>query len=101
VLRFWRPLVVHAVEHQPLFRALVGRNSGRFVERRFRKVVVTLVGEELAERDLGELPRQATVEFVAGGMMELLSSALDARTLSVDALDRQVQRFVARVLGAG
>ncbi|MEQ1504407.1 MAG: TetR/AcrR family transcriptional regulator [Myxococcota bacterium] len=97
-LRFVAPLIAHAIEHRPLFRALVGKHSGRVVERRFRQVVATLVGEELADRDLGGLPRDVAVRFVSGGVVELLSAALDGPPIVPDALDRQVQQLVGRVI---
>lgn len=98
VLAFAWPLVVHALEFRPLFRALIGKQSGRIMQRRFRALVFELVGEELAERDLGALPREATVRFVASGVVELLSWMLESRRAGAEAVDREIQALVARVV---
>lgn len=90
LLPFVRPLIEHALENQQLFRAVIGKHSGRVVERRFRQLVLTLVGEALIGRD------EATVRFVSGGLLEVLSSALDARALRVDPLAATIQALAAR-----
>jgi AcrR family transcriptional regulator len=98
-LTFAWPLIVHALEFRPLFRALIGKQSGRLIQRRFRGLVLDLVGEELAGRDLGDLPREATVRFVASGVVEILSWMLESRGGSAEAVDREIQALVGRVIG--
>jgi AcrR family transcriptional regulator len=99
-LDFVWPLIVHALEFRPLFRALIGKQSGRIIQRRFRTLVHDLVGEALAGRDLGELPREATVRFTASGVVEILSWMLESRAASAEAVDREIQALVGRVVRA-
>ena len=98
-LVFVWPLIGHALEFRPLFRALMGKQSGRIIQRRFRGLVHDLVGEELAGRDLGPLPRESTVRFVASGVVEILSWMLEGRTGDADAVDREIQLLVGRLTG--
>lgn len=95
LLPFVRPLIEHAIDNVRLFRAVIGKRSGRVVERRFRELVLVLVGEALAPRD------EPTVRFVAGGVLELLSAAIDARSLAVEPLNGRIQALTARCAGPG
>lgn len=99
VLHFSLPLAEHALENLTLFRALIGKHSGRVIQKRFRQVVFDLVGEELAGRDLGGLPLDPTVRFVAGGVVELLIGALEGRKVPADTIDANVQALAGRILG--
>lgn len=79
-LAFSRGLVEHAFEQRRVFLALVGKKSGLFVQRKFRELVLELVREDL-EAALPASPRRAgAVAFVAGGFLELLTAALEARS---------------------
>lgn len=93
VLPFVRPLIEHAADNVRLFRAVMGKHSGRVVERRFRLLVSTLVGEALAPRE------EPTVRFVAGGVIELMSAAIDGRSLQVEPLNGRIQELARRVVG--
>lgn len=95
VLRFVRPLIAHAASHRWLYRALVGKHSGRVIERRFRLVVLTLVAEELGVDDADPSAR-----FVAGGVLELLTGELERPSVAPDVLDAQIQALAGRLLPA-
>lgn len=94
-LRFVPPLIAHAASHRWLYRALIGKHSGRVIERRFRQVVHTLVAEEL-----GVDESDPTARFVAGGVLELLSQNLERPAIAAEALDAQIQSLVRRVVAA-
>ena len=98
ILRFTCPLLEHVLGQRPLFRALIGKNSGRVVQRRFHQLVNDLVAEELAHLDLGQLPRETTVRFVAGGVGDVLGSAIENRASKVEAVDAEIQLLVRTLL---
>jgi AcrR family transcriptional regulator len=98
VLQFALPLAEHALDNRRLFRALIGKHSGRVVQRLFRQLVLDLVADELATVDLGLLPREATTRFLGGGIVELLSGVLDARNARPEAIDADIQLLARRVL---
>jgi AcrR family transcriptional regulator len=79
-LRFSRGLIEHACEHRPLFRALVGHQSGTVVLRRFSALVRELVREDLSALLPAGPRRDATIAFVAGAFLELLSWSLELRS---------------------
>lgn len=75
-----RALLQHAWENHRLFRALVGKRSGELVLRRFRELVLALVREDLSGRVSAGPTFEATAQFVAGGLAQLLGWWLDARS---------------------
>jgi AcrR family transcriptional regulator len=70
-------LIEHAEENLRLYRAVVGRKSGRHVVRRFRDVVLRLVEADLAALAVDGRHRAAVALYVTGGFVELLTSWLD------------------------
>jgi len=104
-LAFARGVIDHAYEEQRLFRAIVGRHSGRPVEKLFRGMVVDLVRADLAAVAPGAPNLEATVQFVAGGFMALLVWWLEAPTplepAVVDALFHRLARPAVAALRAG
>jgi len=95
-LTFARGVIDHAFEEQRLFRAIVGRQSGRAVEKLFRGMVVELVREDLAAVAPRAPNLEPTVQFVAGGFMALLVWWLEApkplAPAAVDALFHRLAR---------
>ncbi len=75
-----RALLEHAWENHRLFRALVGKRSGEPVLRRFRELLLGLVREDLSTRGPAGPRFEATTQFVAGGLAQLLGFWLDARS---------------------
>jgi AcrR family transcriptional regulator len=74
-------LCEHADGQRRLFRALVGKKSGQAVLVRFRQMLIDLIREDLTGLPGAHL--EATVHYLAGGFMEMLTWWLDTRnTLS-------------------
>lgn len=74
---FAEVLIEHAKANRRLFRAVVGRNSGQSVLRRFRDVVLRLVEADLDGLGVDAAHRVVTVRYVGGGFIELLVAWLD------------------------
>ncbi|MCK6548339.1 TetR/AcrR family transcriptional regulator [Myxococcota bacterium] len=77
---FAEHLIEHARDNQRLFRAVVGRRSGKVVEDRFRGVVLEIVDAELAARGLAGPRRTALARYATGGFIELLAGWLERPT---------------------
>lgn len=77
--RFLEPLLTHALEHERLYFALVGRQSFQQMQWRFRDVLVTLLAAELAALAVPEPSRASIARFLAGGFLEHLLEALESR----------------------
>lgn len=76
---FLRGLMAHADESRRMFRAVIGKKSGLAVQRRFRQVVLELVGEDLAAMGVAEPRRQLTERYLAGALVEILMWWIDGR----------------------
>lgn len=98
VLRFVEPLIAHALEFRPLFRVVIGKPFGRVIQRRFRQLVVDRIEEELQDHDLGGLPRETTVRFVAGGVLDVLGGLLEVRAPDPVRANAEIQALVRRLL---
>jgi hypothetical protein len=59
-----------------MVQAMVGKRSGVVIQQLLHKMFVDLVRDEVkamaALREIGALPMEATVQFVAGGLFGLL-----------------------------
>jgi AcrR family transcriptional regulator len=77
---FVEPLLEHARDNTRLFRALVGKQGGRHILRRFRDVVVRLVEAELDGFDVARERRSAAALFISGGFVELMVTWLERPT---------------------
>lgn len=98
---FLPSLIEHARGHGRLFRAMVGKQSGQTIQRRFREMLVKLV-----EADLGRIGIDATrlrwvARYISGGLVEMLLVWLD-RPSSLDAkeLITLFERMTAGALGS-
>jgi len=97
-LGFARPLIVHAGENRRLFRALVGRKSGHFVQVRFRELVAELIDEDLKKVPKG-VDRDAAVRATAGAFCELVMWWSEGRTkLTADELASSFEVLCAPLL---
>ncbi len=100
-LGFSRGLIEHAHEQQRLFRALIGKRSGQLVQKKFRELVLDLVREDLAAALAPGPRRDGAVAFVAGGLFELLTWSLEAKSaLSPESVDALFHELAAPVLAA-
>lgn len=77
---FAQGLIEHVHENQRLFRAVIGKRSGLVVQRRFRLLLIELVGEDLAVGGIPEARREAAAHYIAGALFELLTWWVDSRS---------------------
>ena len=94
-LGFARGVIEHAAENQTLFRAIIGRRAGHFVEKHFRQLVVEIAKEELGQG-------AGAAHFVAGGLVQLLTWWVDGRRPVAEAADLEAlfRRLAAPALGS-
>jgi AcrR family transcriptional regulator len=98
-LAFSRGLVEHAHDHRRLFLAVVGKKSGLVVQRRFRDLVLDLVHEDLDAALPPGQTRDATVAFLAGAFLEVLTWALESKSPpSADDTDRLFRELADPIL---
>jgi AcrR family transcriptional regulator len=73
-LGFVPPLLAHVHEYQTVFRALIGRRSGHYVQDRFRELLVELVQAGLpgSARRSRAWPVEAQTHYLAGALFEML-----------------------------
>jgi AcrR family transcriptional regulator len=69
-LGFVPPLLAHVHEFQAVFRALIGRRSGHYVQDRFRELLVELV--QAGGHGGRGWAAQARSHYLAGALFELL-----------------------------
>lgn len=97
---FAEPLMIHAVQNERVFKAVLGRQSGQQVQWRFREVVVAALTRELTVLKAPAAGRATTAHFLAGGFLELLSELLEspspARAQSLAATFRRLALGVLR-----
>jgi AcrR family transcriptional regulator len=100
-LGFARGLIAHVHDNQQLFRAIVGRRAGHFIEHRFRQLVIDVVRDSLAGLQLARPIAEATVHHVAGAFVQLLTWWIDGRApLDPDELEALFVRLSAPALTA-
>lgn len=100
-LGFARGLIEHADENRRLFLALLGRRSGQVVMSRFRELVIDLVREELGGIGADRAAREATLHFVAGGFVELLTWWVEKRSaLAPEELERLFLKMASPAVDA-
>lgn len=101
-LSFVRGMIEHAYEQRRLFRAVIGRKSGFLIQRRFRRLLIELVREDLAPLAPAGPRLDAIVHYVAGAFFELLVWWIDSRNpfqpSDVEDLFHQVTAPVLAVL---
>jgi AcrR family transcriptional regulator len=69
-LGFVAGLIAHVYEAQDVFRALIGRRSGNYVQDRFRELLVELVRAELPQKNW---QTDAKAHYLGGALFELLA----------------------------
>jgi AcrR family transcriptional regulator len=79
-LGFVAGLIDHAHEQRRLFRAIIGKRGGQVVQQKFRSRLVELVREDLSAVLPASAERDAAARFIAGGLLEVLSWWLEARS---------------------
>jgi AcrR family transcriptional regulator len=71
-LGFVSGLLVHLHENREVFRALIARRSGHYVQDRFRELLVELVGRSTAPRERKGWQAGARAHYLGGALFELL-----------------------------
>ncbi|MBI3382244.1 MAG: TetR/AcrR family transcriptional regulator [Aquabacterium sp.] len=71
-LAFVGALINHVHEQQQVFRAMLGRRSGHFVQDRFRELLVEMVSEERLLGDRRSWKTQASAHYLGGALFQLL-----------------------------
>jgi len=72
-LAFVGGLIEHVHQQQLVFRAMLGRRSGHFVQDRFRELLVDLVEEERPANTACSWRAHAVSNYVGGALFQLLS----------------------------
>ncbi len=98
-LAFTRGLIEHGLSYRRVFRAIVGRRSGHFVQGRFRALVIGLARDDLTGWPVRGVPVEALAAFAGGALLELLTWALESKgPPEPEALDALYHRLVGPVL---
>jgi AcrR family transcriptional regulator len=72
-LGFVSAMVAHVHEAQEVFRAVVGRRSGNYVQDRFRELLIELVQAELLASSARDWQSAAQAHYLGGALFELLA----------------------------
>lgn len=72
-LAFVPGLVAHAYEARDVFRALLGRRSGQYVQDRFREMLIELVQAGLVHGESPGWQAAAQAHYLGGALFELLA----------------------------
>lgn len=102
-LGFSLAMLEHARGHLPLWKAIVGRESGALVMQRLHRTIVELAGIDLDALGFKGTPtqRELAAQFVAGAFMGVLRWWLDGDAeLPPSEVDIIVRRLVMQGLAA-
>jgi AcrR family transcriptional regulator len=96
----------HAASHAPLYRAMVGKQSGAIIHREFQHIFADLVRAELApmlpQQSHAALPPELVVQYVVSAYMGLLTWWLDnGLPYAAGEIDRIFQGLTLSGLRAG
>lgn len=86
----------HVDGHRKLYRAIVGRESGKIVDKEIRHLVGDLVRAELTARKRDALRVELAAQYIAGAMLAVVTWWLD-RNIKLTALELD-EHFRALVL---
>jgi AcrR family transcriptional regulator len=86
----------HIFENRKLFLALMGGNGGGVVREKFRKLLSTLLLEELEE--LGESD-EAVAQFLSGGFISLAVFVMTRKKESARDFTERFHAFAGKVVG--
>ncbi|HET9954025.1 MAG TPA: TetR/AcrR family transcriptional regulator [Polyangiaceae bacterium] len=100
-LAFSRDLIAHTHENRRLFRAMVGKRSGRAIQKRFRQLLLDLIQEDLASVLPAGAQREATAHYLTGAFFELLMWWHETRnSFSTEELDTLLHRLTGSALAS-
>jgi AcrR family transcriptional regulator len=86
---FSHHLLAHAGEHREIFPAMVSKRGGALIQHLLRRLLVKVVRDDVkvvaSQGGTGQMPEEAIVQFIAGGLFGLLMWWLSGKMrLSVD-----------------
>jgi hypothetical protein len=89
---FSHHLLAHADEHREIFPAMVSKRGGALIQHLLRHLLVKVVRDDVksivSRGGTGQVPREAIVQFIAGGLFGLLMWWLGGKErLSVEEVD--------------
>jgi AcrR family transcriptional regulator len=95
---FVHELFAHVEQHREVFAVMVGKRSGTVFQQHLHQMLVDLVRDELrglaSRRKHDTMPFEATVQYVAGGLLGLLVSWQDRMTkVSADEMESIFRRM--------
>ncbi|MGH9562788.1 MAG: TetR/AcrR family transcriptional regulator, partial [Terracidiphilus sp.] len=91
----------HVDSHRRLYRAIVGRESGTIVERQMRRLLLDLVGEEMARssRRRDSIRSGMTAHYVVGALLSTVFWWLDSNArLSPEEIDSAFRQMTLSAL---
>ncbi len=100
-LGFVPSLLAHLHQNRALFRALIARRSGHYVQDRFREMLVELMGRCTAPHEQRHWQAGARAHYLGGAMFELLVWWLGSqRPQSPAEMEQLFAQWSASALGA-
>jgi AcrR family transcriptional regulator len=104
-LAFVGGLIEHVHQQQLVFRAMLGRRSGHYVQDRFRELLVEMVEDERPAGARRSWHAQAVSHYLGGALFQLLTWWLGAsrpqRPQEIEALFHELSKPVLHAAGAG
>jgi len=99
-LAFVGGLIEHVHQQQQVFRALLGRRSGHYVQDRFRELLIDLVEAERPAGTRRSWQAQAVANYLGGALFQLLvwwlGTARPQRPAEIEALFHELSQPVLR-----
>jgi len=86
----------HIFENRKLFLALMGGNGGGVVREKFRKLLSTMLAEELSECGKKD---EAVAHFLSGGFVSLAVFAMTRKKENSHDFSERFQTFAGKVVG--
>lgn len=95
---FSHHLLAHANEHRDIFPAMVSKRGGALIQHLLRHLLVKVVRDDVkvvaSQGGTGQMPEEAIVQFIAGGLFGLLMWWLSGKMrLSVEEVNEIFRRL--------
>ena len=100
---FSRHLLAHANEHRDIFPSMVSKRGGALIQHLLRHLLVKVVRDDVKAMmpKGGQVPEEAVVQFIAGGLFGLIMWWLSGkRRLSVEEVDGLFRRLALPAIKA-
>ena len=86
----------HIFENRKLFLALMNGNGGGIVGEKFRKLLSSMLSEELKERGESE---EAVAHFLSGGFISLAVFAMTRKKENARDFSERFHAFASKIVG--